>query len=439
MKPVALPLSKSIALRVLTLNAVSRATGGCTARVPELPDADDVKGMLRALGLYDEQLGVRGADVTGRMVNIGEGGAPLRFFTALAASTPGTDISLSTSRGLMRRPLKPLLDALASAGADIRSLRRRGYPPLRICGRKLDSDPLKLDPSMSSQFVSALMMVAPLWQSGLCLSFGGHTPVSAPYIAMTAEIMRRFGAEVSVTGNGVEVGSAPLSAPAEFPVEADWSAASYFYELSLLLPGTDIPVKRLTPAEGSLQGDARCAAIFGLLGTETIYNTDGSATLRCDTEKLNVFRSLGQPLELDLNDAPDLVPALAVGFCLAGVRFRFTGIGHLRHKESNRMTALANELSRIGYALDLSDDTMSWTGRRTPGGENETIETYADHRMAMAFAPAAAVLPYVAIDSPGVVGKSFPGYWEALEGLGFELKRFGGAHAMRRHDKTRKK
>lgn len=439
-KPVELPLSKSIALRVLALNAVSCRCGGGEAYVPKLPDASDVAGMLRGIRLYDYESGNTAQEISDRgytrnVVNIGEGGATLRFFTAFVASTPGVDITVTTHSSLMRRPFKPLLDVLRTAGADLHCLRHEGYPPLRIIGRKLSPGPLALDPSVSSQFVSALMMASPLWGNGLDLTFKGCVPVSAPYIRMTAEIMRRFGAEVEASDNGIRVKSGRLTAPAEFPVETDWSAASYFYELALLSPGREVPLRRLTPSAGSLQGDARCESIFGLLGIDTVYQSDGSAILRCNPEKLDVFRSIDTPLELDLNATPDLVPALAVGFCLAGIKFRFTGIGHLRHKETNRMTALANELERIGYRLVISDDSMAWEGDRTPSGENETIETYNDHRMAMAFAPAAVVLPYVSIDSPDVVEKSFPGYWEALKGLGFEISLFGGSYKGRYNHK----
>ncbi len=425
--PAELPLSKSIALRVLTLNSVAEALGLSPAGIPALPDAEDVEGMQRAREAYAAQLALLsgGAEVADpHMVHIGEGGAPLRFFTALAASTPGIDLSISTGRSLMRRPLMLLLEALREAGAEIHCERKEGYPPLRILGRRLAPESLGLNPGVSSQFVSALMMASPLWQHGLHLHFDGAAPVSAPYIAMTAEIMRRFGAEVEWDEREVRVAPGKLQPPAEYCVETDWSAASYFYELAILLPGHDIPLARLTPPDGSLQGDARCAEIFSLLGVTTTLKPDGSAVLRCDPRLLDLFRDSLHPLELDMNATPDLVPALAVGFCLAGIRFRFSGVGHLKHKETDRMLALSTELSKLGYMLDTTPDTMAWLGARCPAGDNESIATYSDHRMAMAFAPAAAKLPYIAIEDPGVVGKSFPGYWRALEGLGFEIRTF---------------
>lgn len=415
-EPVRLPLSKSIAIRVSALNAVARRQGGRATVVPELSDCDDARYFNTAIGALEEGR---------RDIYIGEGGAPLRFFTALAASMPGVEIELTCASSLMSRPLKPLLDALDMAGADIVCTTREGYPPLTIRGHLLRPAVIRLDPSVSSQFVSALMLASPLWERGLNLEFTEGRPVSAPYIAMTAEVMRRFGAEVGVSEGGIRVEPGRLSPPTRFEVETDWSAASYFYELALLLPGRDIPVGCLSRPDNSPQGDSICNAMFNLLGVRTIWVSDGSATLRCDETILNELRRMDTPLELDLNSTPDLMPAIAVGLCFAGIRFRLTGIRHLRHKESDRLTVIANELEKVGYRVETGADHMAWTGGRMPTAENEVIATYSDHRIAMAFAPAAVKLPYLAIENPGVVEKSFPGYWDALKGLGFEIRRFG--------------
>lgn len=472
-EPVTLPLSKSIALRVMTLNGVCLAQGVAPAHIPLLPDAEDVEGMERAMTCYKKVVTPQGksssqgcdlnserdSDPTSdhhtdgdnhdngdhpadgdphsdgkvdsksdHTVYIGEGGAPLRFFTALAASTPGIDLRLQASPGLMRRPLVILLRALQESGADIQSLLTPGYPPLKIIGKQLHTTHLLMNPGVSSQFVSALMMAAPLWETGLNLTFDGHNPVSTPYIDMTAGIMHRFGLKVileteEVTGNRrIIVPRAECRPPREFPIESDWSAASYFYEISLLSPGVEIPIANLTPAADSLQGDARCSEIFALLGVETRTDPDTKeTTLYCDPEKLELFTQLDTPLILDMNDTPDLVPAMTVGFCLAGIKFRFDSVSHLRHKETDRLTALAAEMEKIGYMLEIGDDSLTWRGRRCPASDNEAICTYSDHRMAMAFAPAAIKLPYLAIEHPEVVGKSFPRYWEQLQRLGFQI------------------
>lgn len=420
-EPVSLPLSKSIALRAMVLNRVSETLGHGTAIIPALPDAEDVQGMQRALDAIKPETGHN----TQKTVYIGEGGAPLRFFTALASSLPGTDITVSASKSLMRRPLSLLIDALHEAGADISCLRKEGYPPLHIIGKNLSPSSLSLNPSVSSQFISALMLASPLWEQGLNLSFGGSTPVSMPYIQMTASMMRTFGAEVEVSETTVKTTPGKCTAPQYYCIEPDWSAASYFYELALLRPGIEIPIEALTPPEQSLQGDAACAAIFSLLGVETrIDPVTGVAVLRCNPEHLEVFRQAGQPLELDLNGTPDLVPALAVGFCLAGVRFRFLNVAHLRHKETNRMSALQEELAKLGYSLECSQNEMAWLGRRLPEA-HDAVETYSDHRMAMAFAVAAAALPYIAIQDPEVTAKSYPAFWDNLQRLGFSITKPG--------------
>lgn len=410
--PVELPLSKSIAIRVLSANAVSKWQGRGEADIPKMPDCDDALRFSEALMRVGEG---------GNTVYIGEGGTPLRFFISLMASMPGRDVSVSCSRGLMRRPLKPLLDALRSAGAELRCLRREDYPPLRILGRQLGTGYVTIDPSVSSQFISALMLAAPLWQQGLRLKYGDGKRVSTPYIEMTAAVMKRFGADVEISSGGVNVASGSLTPPEVFPIETDWSAASYFYELSLLLPGKTIPLLQLSPAEGSLQGDARCEEIFRQLGVETSRHDDGSVRLRSDPDVIESYRNLKDPFLLDLNSTPDLVPAIAVGLCCAGIHYKLTGIGHLRHKESNRLMALANEMEKIGYRVEFDSESLSWTGGITPVGENETIATYSDHRIAMAFAPATVRMPYLYIADPEVVRKSFPGYWKALEGLGFDI------------------
>lgn len=412
---VTLPLSKSIALRVLTLNALSRRLTGREAAIPSLPDAGDVAGMLRAMRLYDS-----GGAPSGRnTVHIGEGGAPLRFFLPLAASTPGLDMTVSAGLALSRRPLAPLLTALRDAGADVRPLRRQGRPPLRIIGQSLSPGEIVMDPGVSSQFVSALMMASPLWGRGLSLDFGGRTPVSAPYIAMTASLMERYSARIEHTGSHICVAPRHISPPDRMEIETDWSAVSYFYQLALLLPGTPIHIDRLTPPAVSLQGDARCAGIFSSIGVATEIHPDGNATLLCDAARLRRVKDSGIVLHYDMDATPDLVPALAVGFCLAGLKFRFTGVAHLRHKETDRMLAPATELARLGYRLRLEADAMGWEGEKCAAEEQPMIQTWSDHRMAMAFAPSAVIYPGLRIEHPQVVGKSFPRYWEMLGRLGF--------------------
>ena len=416
---VELPLSKSVALRVMTLNGVCRAQNVAEAYIPEYPDAEDVEGMERALDHL--------TDAGGRnCVYIGEGGAPVRFFTALAASVEGVDLTVSGSRGLMKRPLGILLDGLREAGADVRSLRRESHLPLRIIGRRLKAREIEMNPGVSSQFISALLLASPLWTGGQKILFVGATPVSMPYIRMTLEIMSRFGIKSSIetdeAGNlTISTPPALCSAPKEFPIEPDWSAASYFYEAAILLPDTPVRLKSLTPSGSSLQGDSRCAEIFGKLGVETKIAESGEAELICRSEKLAEVIESREIQEWDMNDTPDLVPALAVGFALAGVRFCFTSVHHLRHKETDRLASLQTEMCKLGYVLQADEDSLFWDGELCKPEEAPLISTYSDHRMAMAFAPAACRFDEIKIERPEVVGKSFPRYCEMLSGLGFQI------------------
>lgn len=412
---ISLPLSKSIALRVMTMNAAACLLGAVPAEIPALPDAEDIGGMQRALQALFSSVGRHSE------VNIGEGGAPLRFFTALAASVVGSDLDVYGSPALCRRPLAMLLDVLTTAGADIRSLENPGSAPLAIRGRRLSPGVLDMNPGVSSQFLSAMMMASVLWETPLRLSLSGGRSVSTPYLVMTAEIMRRYGYSPLLSDSEIIVAASECRPPESFPIEPDWSAASYFYEIALFLQGREVGIESLAQASESLQGDAACERIFAEVGVETIHHSDGSATLRCNPSILEERRREEYCLDLDLGDTPDLVPALAVAFSLSGIRFRFRNVAHLRYKESNRMEAIAAELHKLGIRLNTTDDTMSWDGARCPASPSP-IETYSDHRMAMAFAPAAILAPSVVIKKPEVVGKSFPRFWDNLQALGFRIE-----------------
>lgn len=409
MNPVInLPLSKSIALRVLTMNAVSSACGRGSARIPRLPDAEDVAAMTSAL------------ESQATDIYIGEGGAPIRFYTALAASTPGKEVYLRGSERLMERPISLLVEALRSRGADIEYIERDGHAPLHICGCRLRGGEVSIDAGVSSQFLSALMMVSPLWETGLRLRLTGDRRVSQSYLSMTESVMRQYGIECRHEGNLIIPEHTAPTPPSDIYIEADWSAASYFYELAALCPGHDVEIASLTPAWESLQGDAACARIFKTLGVETIYNEDGGATLRCDAAVRDMMVSMlgrNQLLTLNLNSTPDLTPAVCVGFALAGMRFRLTGIEHLRHKESDRISALIGELRKLGYVLESDGTDLRWEGERCEAEHAPVIATYNDHRMAMAFAPARILYPGLTIEHPEVVGKSFPGYFAELNKL----------------------
>ncbi len=403
---VNIPGSKSIAARAL----VCRLLSGHDTVLTNLPDCGDTRGMLRLTEAVRKAL-ASGSPTT---VDIGEGGTTLRFGMAACASIPGLDIKLIGSPRLMERPHTTLIDALRFMGADITAIPEENA--LHIKGKLLSGGTLELDGSVSSQFLSALMLAAPTWDSDTRILLKGSV-VSRPYIEMTAGVMRAFGADVSIeesktksqeprtcenTQLEVTVRTTGYAQCARYDIEGDWSGASYFFETRLIAEALGIEISDFemptlkSPAE-SLQGDSRVAAIFA----------EASRHLHNDqTTTYNV--------QLNLNDAPDLVPAVAVGLCIAGIPFAIEGVAHLRHKETDRMAAITTELRRLGYELTTGDDTMAWEGKRCAPEEIPFIRTYLDHRMAMAFAPAKLAFPTLQIEDPTVVAKSFPDYWNEI-------------------------
>lgn len=390
-----IPGSKSIAARSL----VCRLLSGHDTVIANLPDCGDTRGMLRLTEAIRSANNDAVRDVT---VDIGEGGTTLRFGMAACASMPGLRITLVGSPRLMERPHATLISALQNLGADIELLPEENA--LRIEGRQLTGGVVELPGNVSSQYLSALMLASPTWKDDTLFKVSGPV-VSAPYIYMTAGVMRSFGAQVECTstpkGMEVKVRNIGYAQCARYEVEGDWSGASYFFEARLVLAAAGMPVPELvmptlkSPAE-SLQGDSRVASIFAE-AMQKVRVADYS------------------PLSLTLTDAPDLVPAVAVGLCIAGVRFRIDGVEHLHHKECDRMVAIASELRKLGYQLSISGDVMEWNGERIEPEEKPRIATYQDHRMAMAFAPASFVVGDMTIENPEVTAKSFPGFWQEIK------------------------
>lgn len=425
-----LPTSKSMAARALIIGALAGVRPDGIGNLPVCTDTDEltaaINSLLDIIPSPEKRISDSNPDPLCLNLNLGLGGTSLRFFTALSASIPATEMEIDCAAPLKKRPLAPLCEALNTAGADISYLDNPGYPPLLIKGKHILGGEREISAAISSQFVSAMIMCAPYWREGLSLTLTGDHPVSFPYIDMTVKMMCRAGAEVEISADRrlisvVKKSYRPENMGALSP-EADWSAASYFYELALSLPDRKIEISSLTPPQESLQGDSKCADLFKRVGVDTVFNADGSATLSCDKKKREEIASLStaSPIEFDMSATPDLVPALAVGLCLAGIHFNITGISHLHLKESDRISALQIELGKIGFDIEAGYDFLAWNGGTTPVGENEAIDTYHDHRIAMAFAVAAIKLPYLYINDPKVTEKSFPDYFEILKKAGFK-------------------
>ena len=398
---VELPLSKSLSARQLIIDAVSGLTSDA-----ELAQCDDTDILRAALGRNSGT------------VDVGAAGTAMRFLTAYYAATPGTDVVLDGCERMRKRPIALLVDALRLLGADIEYAGEEGFAPLHIRGRRLAGGTVEIDASVSSQFVSALMMVGPTMEAPLHIVLRNNI-ASAPYIKMTAGMMERRGADVEIAGQTVIVSPGKYTC-AGGAIERDWSAASYWYAIAAIsagwvtLPGLE---------EHSMQGDAAMRAFGERIGVLTAFDDEDAP----DAAVLSASPEQHSRLTIDMTATPDLVPALAVASFTLGIPFHFTGVATLRDKECDRIAALTAEALKLGGIFESENvDTLSWDGRRCPVGERPMIDTYGDHRMAMAFAPVSIFVPGIVIRDAEVVSKSYPRFWEQLAEAGFTVAEFTG-------------
>lgn len=391
---IQLPSSKSLCNRALIINALAHGS-----EPPQnLSNCDDTRVMIRALQQMQPTIDIMAA------------GTAMRFLTAFLTVAPGTHLITGTER-MKQRPIGILVDALRSLGAEIDYAENEGFPPLRITGKKLDKENITLPGNVSSQYISALLMIAPTLQHGLTLTLEGKI-VSRPYIDMTLQLMRDFGAQAEwIADNQLKVEATGYQ-PTPYYIESDWSAASYWYEICALTPDATVELPGLF--EQSLQGDAAVAQIFSLLGVETSYS-----------ERMVTLRNTGKAvdkLEYDFVNQPDLAQTFVVTCCMKHIPFCFTGLESLKIKETDRIFALITEMKKLGYVVKEKDNSiLYWDGEHCPAQPHPAIDTYEDHRMAMAFAPASLILKSVCINHPQVVSKSYPNYWENLQEAGFNL------------------
>ena len=317
---------------------------------------------------------------------------------------------------MKNRPIGILVDALRQLGAQIEYVEKENFPPLQIVGNPcLQGGKVYLSGSVSSQYVSALLMIGPMLKNGLILKLIDEI-VSRPYIDMTLSIMRKFGAKVGWKDScSIVVENEPYS-PCSYMVENDWSAASYWYEMVALATNADAQVVLPKLFDESLQGDSRGAEVFERLGVATVHQGDEVVLSK------NGKRT--ERLDVNFVEMPDLAQTFVVTCCMMGVPFHFTGLQSLKIKETDRIEALKKEMSKLGFELEVRNDSeLIWNGRRVvvKNADEMAIDTYEDHRMAMAFAPVALVDGRVVINNPQVVSKSYPRYWEDLKSVGFEI------------------
>ena len=392
---IQLPSSKSISNRALIINAL----GNGTFRPENLSDCDDTQVMIRALESQPHEI-----------IDIMAAGTAMRFLTAYLSVTPGNRIITGTQR-MQQRPIQVLVNALRELGADIEYTSNEGFPPLRIQGTTLQKNHISLPGNVSSQYISALLMIGPSLENGLTLSLTGDI-ISRPYINLTIQLMKDFGAKASWTSeNELRVEPQPYQS-IPFYVESDWSAASYWYQIAALSKEAEITLPGLFA--NSYQGDCKVADIFRQLGVETEYGNKTITLHKSDT--------IAARLDYDFINQPDLAQTFVVTCALLGIPFCFSGLQSLKIKETDRMAALICEMKKLGYVLHEAEGSiLYWNGERCERS-HEAIDTYEDHRMAMAFAPACLVMPDVCINNPHVVTKSYPHYWDDLKAAGFIIE-----------------
>ncbi len=405
-----LPSSKSISNRALVISAL--AGGGIMPA--NLSDCDDTDVIVRALRDMPDVIDIKAA------------GTAMRFMTAMLSVRPGTHVITGTDR-MKHRPIGVLVDALRRLGADISYEGEEGFPPLRITGCALDGGRLEMPGNVSSQYISALLMIGPVLRNGLTLSLTGDV-ISRPYIDLTLWMMGEFGAEAGWTDTRtVEVKPVPYTQSA-YCIENDWSAASYWYEMVALGgPGSTVTLTGL--ADGSRQGDSSVRYIFSLLDVKTAFSESSAG--RPSTVTLKNSGRCVPRLEYDFINAPDLAQTFVVTCAALGVPFHFTGLQTLRIKETDRIEALKAEMRKLGYVLDdAGGRELLWTGERCEPQAGAAIDTYEDHRMALAFAPLALKLGRIKINDPHVVTKSYPHYWDDLRRNGFGIAETGAGASL---------
>tara|TARA_R110000787_G_scaffold276239_7_gene385120 strand:- start:785 stop:2014 length:1230 start_codon:yes stop_codon:yes gene_type:complete len=368
--------------------------------IENLSDSDDTHHLQHALTTNDSD------------INIGHAGTAMRFLTAFFATQNNRTVILSGSERMHNRPIKILVDSLRDLGAEISYVDKEGYPPLKITGKELTEDKVQINGNVSSQYISALLLIASSLPKGLTVELIGEI-TSIPYINMTLSLLNQLGIETHFEGQIIQVKTLPNLKPQTLVVESDWSSASYFYSIAAL---SDIgSVIRLSSyKKESLQGDSVLANIYTHFGVETTF--EGNTILLKKVRESN-----NELLILDLNKAPDIAQTIAVTCFGLGIACDLSGLHTLKIKETDRLVALQVELTKLGATISVTNDSLHLVST-SEITSNISIETYNDHRMAMAFAPLALRVPIEILDAD-VVTKSYRNFWEDLQQIGFQLNK----------------
>ena len=385
--------SKSESNRILMLQALFE---GLT--IKNLSNSDDSTLMREAIWSKSDEIDIHHA------------GTAMRFLTAFFATKTGRKTTLTGSKRMQERPIKILVEALKSLGADISYLKKEGYPPLQIIGKQITKHQVELDANVSSQYISALLLIGPVLPKGLELRLVG-TITSLPYIDMTLSLLNELGVNTVFKDNLIVIDPYNENVNKTFTVESDWSSASYFYSIVALSPlGTQIRLSSYKKT--SLQGDAKLQDIYKNFGVESRFQGTTLSIMKTNT-------NLPKLLKLDLSDSPDIAQTIVVTCLGLKIDCELVGLHTLKIKETDRLVALKNEIKKLGTTLAITDHSL-YLKSSNDLIPNVKIATYNDHRMAMAFAPLALKTP-LSIENAEVVSKSYPDFWRDLSSLGFEI------------------
>ncbi len=346
-----------------------------------------------------------------QLINVHHAGTAMRFLTAYFAIIPDCDVILTGSSRMQERPIKILVDALNQLGAEITYEESGGFPPLKIKGKKITKSKVSLPANVSSQYISALLLIAPKLEKGLELTLEGEI-TSIPYINMTLGLLNEIGVETSFIENRIIVKPQFTIYNSQFIIESDWSSASYWYSI-IALSEINTQITLSSYKKESLQGDSVLVSIYENFGVTTLFNTDNSITIsKTQNPKL-------ETINLHLNNAPDIAQTIAVTCLGLGIACNLSGLHTLKIKETDRLEALKNELTKLGAEISVTNDSLQLAETQIIN-PNVSIATYNDHRMAMAFAPL-ALKTSIIIENSEVVSKSYPTFWDDLKEIGFKI------------------
>jgi len=381
---ISLPASKSISNRVLIIQALAQTPFD----IKNLSDADDTRILKKALDRNDI------------ITDVGPAGTAMRFLTAYFASRPGEKVLTGSTR-MKQRPISILVDALRSLGANITYLEQEGYPPLHIEGRRLSGGEVTVKGNVSSQFITALMLIAPTLPQPLTIHIEGD-PLSRPYINMTQTLMEHCGAQVTISGNSIKIMPGRYRSKS-FEIEPDWSAAAFWMSFASLARKSNVLLEGLT--RESIQGDQASIELFAHLGIDSCFEEDGLRLSKLPTSETE---------EWNFRNHPDLVQPAVIAAAGQSKKFTFKGLDNLRLKETDRIQALQLELTKIGIESQVEGHTLHVRAQQASAPET-FLESYDDHRMVMALAPLSMLFPSIVIDNPMVVAKSYPAFWKQVE------------------------